>query len=316
MRILFTGSSSFTGYWFICSLVAAGHEVVATFQGDGKSYNGMRAKRVALIEKQCRTVFECPMGSDRFIQLLDSSSWDVLCHHAADVTDYKSPKFDALAALQKNTHNLPTVLELLSKSCRKVVLTGSVFEQTEGVGSDPDRAFSPYGLSKGLTSDYFRYYCLAQNIALGKFVITNPFGPYEEPRLTSYLVNAWAKRETPVIKTPDYVRDNIHVSLLAKVYADFVGNLNEKNTFSHCSPSGYVESQGAFVGRFAEAMRPRLELPCDVEVQRQESFPEPRMRINTQPIDGLAYGWEEKHAWDELASYYRAHIDLEAGNHG
>lgn len=315
MRILFTGSSSFTGYWFISALVAAGHEVVATFQGDGKSYDGVRAKRVARLEQQCRTVFECPLGSNQFIQLIDSTSWDVLCHHAADVTDYKSSKFDAVAALQRNTHNLPTVLEHLSKSCFKVVLTGSIFEQAEGVGSDPDRAFSPYGLSKGLTSDYFRYYCQAKNMALGKFVIPNPFGPYEEPRLTSYLVNAWAKRETPVIKTPDYVRDNIHVSLLAKVYADFISNLSEKSAYSHCSPSGYVESQGAFVRRFAEAMRPRLGLPCDADFQRQESFPEPRIRINSQPVDRLSYGWEEERAWDELASYYQALIGLEAGNH-
>ena len=32
MRILFTGGSSFTGYWFIKELAAAGHEVTATFQ--------------------------------------------------------------------------------------------------------------------------------------------------------------------------------------------------------------------------------------------------------------------------------------------
>ena len=32
MRIVFTGGSSFTGYWFIKELAAAGHEVIATFQ--------------------------------------------------------------------------------------------------------------------------------------------------------------------------------------------------------------------------------------------------------------------------------------------
>jgi len=37
MKILFTGGSSFTGYWFIKELVAAGHEVVAAFRrADGE----------------------------------------------------------------------------------------------------------------------------------------------------------------------------------------------------------------------------------------------------------------------------------------
>ena len=32
MKILFTGASSFTGYWFIRELAAAGHEVTAIFR--------------------------------------------------------------------------------------------------------------------------------------------------------------------------------------------------------------------------------------------------------------------------------------------
>ena len=32
MKILFTGASSFTGFWFARALAAAGHEVVATFR--------------------------------------------------------------------------------------------------------------------------------------------------------------------------------------------------------------------------------------------------------------------------------------------
>jgi UDP-glucose 4-epimerase len=214
MKILFTGSSSFTGYWFIKALAAAGHEVVATFQG--KEYEGVRANRVSLLKEHCHRIFECPFGSYAFLSLLDSGRWDVLCHHAADVTDYKSPQFDAIRALQRNTLNLPEVLERLKvRGVSKVVLTGSVFEQREGIGSDPNQAFSPYGLSKGLTADYFHYYCRAAGIPLHKFIIPNPFGPYEEPRLTSFLIQEWSKKVTAVIKTPDYIRDNIHVSLLA-----------------------------------------------------------------------------------------------------
>lgn len=309
MKILFTGSSSFTGYWFIKALAAAGHEVVATFQG--KEYEGVRANRVSLLKEHCHRIFECPFGSDAFLSLLDSGRWDVLCHHAADVTDYKSPQFDAIRALQRNTLNLPEVLQRLKvRGVSKVVLTGSVFEQREGIGSDPNQAFSPYGLSKGLTADYFHYYCRAAGIPLHKFIIPNPFGPYEEPRLTSFLIQEWSKKVTAVIKTPDYIRDNIHVSLLAAAYADFVTSTRLVN----CSPSGYVESQGAFVLRFAEAMRTRLGLPCQVDLPKQESFPEPRMRINSYPVDSATLGWNENLAWDELANYYQSLIGSGAGH--
>lgn len=295
MKIVFTGSSSFTGFWFIRQLVEAGHEVVATFRG--KNYEGVRGRRVDLIKKLCPTLFESPFGSDSFLDLIQSQPFELLCHHAAEVSDYKCLHFDVVKALQSNVYRLPTVLDLLKPTCVKVVLTGSLFEQHEGIGSHPQRAFSPYGLSKGLTAEYFTYYCQRIGIFLGKFVIPNPFGPYEDPRLTTFLVRSWAKKESPVIKTPDYIRDNIPVAVLAKAYLDFVEKSEAKR-----SPSGYVESQGAFIQRFAQAMRPRLNLPCQIEWDKQKSFPEPRMRINSDPVD---FDWSEQKQWDDLAIYYQ-----------
>ena len=52
-------------------------------------------------------------------------------------------------------------------------------------------------------------------------------------------------------------------------------------------------------------MRPRLGLPCSVELKKQTDFPEPRVRINTDIPDGDALGWSESSAWDEFAAYYR-----------
>ena len=56
------------------------------------------------------------------------------------------------------------------------MLTGSVFEQNEGAGEPPLVAFSPYGLSKGLTAEVVRHRCREFGIRYGKFVIPNPFG--------------------------------------------------------------------------------------------------------------------------------------------
>src|SRR5690606_25015414 len=153
--------------------------------------------------------------------------------------------FDIGLALANNTYGIKNVLQALKEACcSHVLLTGSVFEQREGTGSGNLSAVSPYGLSKGLTSDVFAFYVEAMRMKLGKFVIPNPFGPYEEGRFTTYLVQSWLKGQTPVVKAPDYVRDNIPVSLLAKAYGDFckkfTGICSEGYYFEKINPSCYV----------------------------------------------------------------------------
>lgn len=316
MRILFTGASSFTGYWFVKELSAAGHEVVAVFRRGADAYRGTRRARVELVGGLARAVFNCGFGDEPFMRLIERESrWDLLCHHAADVTDYKSPAFDIVAALQNNTRNLPEILAALRRrECRRVLLTGSVFECGEGAGSEGLRAVSPYGVSKALTAQVFVYHAHVQGMRLGKFVIPNPFGPYEEPRFASYLVRSWQAGRAASVATPAYVRDNIHVSLLAKAYADFAGHLDAAPGFQKLNPSGYVESQSGFACRFAREMRARLRLPCDLDFERQTDFPEPRIRINFDPVDGRSLGWDERAAWDELAGYYAAPAATQLGD--
>jgi len=53
-------------------------------------------------------------------------------------------------------------------------------------------------------------------------------------------------------------------------------------------------------------MRPRLDLPCSVELARQTEFAEPRVRINTDRVDAAALGWDERSAWDDMAGWYLA----------
>lgn len=307
MRILFTGASSFTGYWFVQRLAAQGHEVVMPMRQRREAYTDVRGERVAAVAKCGEVVYECSFGDQRFAELIASSSrWDVLCHHAADVTNYKSMDFDVSAALRNNTHQLRPSLEALAeRGCRRVVLTGSVFEPGEGAGSEGLPAFSPYGLSKALTAQVAAYDAQVAGLHLGKFVIANPFGPYEEPRFTQYLLRTWFEGGTASVRTPDYVRDNIHVSLLAAAYADFVDSRPTTTGFSRLNPSGYVESQGAFARRFAMEMQPRLGLGCELSLEVQQEFAEPRIRINTDPLDAGRLGWDEAAAWDELAAYYQ-----------
>jgi UDP-glucose 4-epimerase len=304
VRILLTGGSSFTGLWFARGLTANGHTVVAPLKGS--NYSGLRGRRVAELRRVAEVVEECPLGSSRFLDLAGADSWDLLCQHAARTgSDYRSPEFDVMAAMVENTRNLPAVLKaMLDRGLAGVLLTGSIFEQDEGAGNAPLRAFSPYGLSKGLTWQYYRFLSETMDFNLGKFVIPNPFGPFEEPRFCSYLIQSWFRGEVPTVRTPLYVRDNIHVDLMAAAYAAFAARLPSRRGVTRLNPSFYVESQGAFANRFAREMALRLGVSCPIVLLDQKEFGEPMVRVNTDRVDGAAFGWNEKLAWDAEAEFY------------
>jgi nucleoside-diphosphate-sugar epimerase len=307
MKVLLTGASSFTGYWFARALNEAGAHVVAPLRDAVANYrDGARAQRVRRLSEAAEIVEAAPFGSDRFIDLAAAGGYGVLCHHAARVGDYRSPDFDVPAALQENTANLRAVLEALARDgLKSVVMTGSVFEQDEGAGETPLVAFSAYGLSKGLTAEVVRHRCREFGLRYGKFVIPNPFGPLEEPRFCAYLVRTWRKGEIARVNTPSYIRDNIHVSLLAAAYAKFVGEMGGGKGRDKLNPSGYVETQGAFAERFAAAMRPRLGMECAIELAEQTDFSEPLMRVNVDSAARYVGAWDEAAAWDKAAEGYR-----------
>lgn len=308
MRILFTGASSFTGYWFVKTLAAAGHDLVCPLQGAPVGYDGVRRQRVEELAPLCRLVPQAPFGGETFRQLVrEAGSWDLLCHHGAYAVNYKSADFDAQAALASNTLNLPAVLAQLHESGLKaVVLTGSVFENDEGLGNEPLRAFSPYGLSKGLTWQCFRYYCDRAETPLAKFVIPNPFGPFEEARFTAYLMRSWREGKTAGVKTPLYVRDNIPVDLLALVYCQFAERTAAlRPPLSRLNPSGYIESQGGFAQRVAREAASRLSWKCALDLARQEDFAEPLVRVNSEPAWTQTPAWRESAFWDSFAEFYQ-----------
>ena len=304
MRVLFTGASSFTGMWFVQALVEAGHEVTAICTR-GSYADPLRQARVARVEAVARVVHGVSFGDEAFLGLIRENTFDLLAHHAADVTNYKSPDFDPVQALGRNTFGLAGVLEHLpATGCRRILLTGSVFEGGEGAGSEGLPDFSPYGLSKRLTSEVFSFACRRAGVVLGKFVIPNPFGAYEEARYTAYLVKSWLAGQVPFCSATDYVRDNIHVGLLAKAYAAFAFSLLEAREPARLGPSGYVERQGVFTRRVAEALAPRLGCSCPIELPAQAVFSEPRVRLNTDPVDAAALGFSEARAWDQMAEFY------------
>jgi UDP-glucose 4-epimerase len=305
VKILLTGASSFTGFWFARELAAAGAEVTAALRGTPQAYAGVRAERARRLPQYAEVVADCAFGSTRFVELIRARAFDALCHHGAEARDYRSADFDVHAAVAANTFNARATLDAFAaRGGRALVATGSVFEANEGAGPSPRRAFSPYGLSKGLTFDILDHWGGAAGLQVRKFVIANPFGPYEEARFVAHAVARWRRGEALEVRTPRYLRDNIHVDLLARAYARFV--TRPDGAGRRFGPCGYLETQGAFAARLARELGARLNLAAAVIEAEQTDFSEPLARINRDAIDAAAYGWSEGAAWDALADYYRA----------
>ena len=60
MNILFSGGSSFTGYWFVKELRSRGHDVLCTFRGSSlEGYSELRGWRASELCQQGPAAFDC-----------------------------------------------------------------------------------------------------------------------------------------------------------------------------------------------------------------------------------------------------------------
>lgn len=307
MRVLLTGGSSFTGYWFAKALVEAGHELTCTLQGALGSYFGVqpRGERVRRLALLANVHEETSFGDPKFLRLVDGRP-DVIAHHGALVKNYRSPDFDLLGAVAANTRNCREVLtRMASVGSSALVISGTLFEPREGLGTEPDTPITAYGVSKGLTSDIFRWYAREVGVRMGKFVMPNPFGPLEEERFCRYAYQCWLSGEVATVNFPAYVRDNIHVGLLARAYVRYLEDTAAGTSPHTIGPSGYVETQANFAQRLSREVGTRLGLRCELAYAEHIRFDEPRIRVNA--TDGAMYigNWHEERAWDEVAEHVR-----------
>jgi len=305
MKVLFTGAASFTGFWFIKTLAFRGYDLICPIRGKVADCDVLKKKRLKLVGEVAELVENAAFGSERFLSLGSSFSFDCMCHHGSEVRNYRSPLFEVNAALASNTFNLPRVLEVFEGT--PILLTGSVFEYEEGANNETREAISPYGLSKGLTYQYFRFYCKRVGSHLGKFIIANPFGPFEDKKFTAYLMNTWRSGNVAEVKTPDYIRDNVPVDYLSTRYADYAERVASGSHESHSrmGPSGYIGFQRDFTALIANQVKSRTNWKCDYILVKQKDFSEPMTRTNQEKPFDKSGQWQESHFWDAFVDYYQ-----------
>jgi nucleoside-diphosphate-sugar epimerase len=253
-----------------------------------------------------RPVWSARLGSEAFFNALESQRWDLVCLHGAYVADHKSLDFPVLEAVASNTAGIGRTFEYLGKNGNTpIIWTGTYFEANEGQGTEPLRNFSPYALSKQLSWEFARFHAEQAGLPISKFVMPNPFGPWEGKGFTTYLARTWLRGEIPSVQTPDYIRDNCPIDLLALFYCQVAERSSKEPMARGFHPSGYSRAQGAFADRFSHELEQIWSKPCPLQMAIQTDFPEPRERRNTQIASETIPHWDEKKSWRQLAAWYQ-----------
>ena len=308
MRVLLTGVSSFTGCWFAEALAESGSQVVATCRRSLDTYDQLGRRRIRkALDAGVTLVQNTAFGDDRFLAALRAAApLDLLCHHGAEVGDFRRPGYDPLTALQSNVRDAGIVFDELRRAgARGLVATGSVFEPDEGCGEEPRPAFNAYGLAKQLSWQTLRQHAQRAGLAVGRFVIPHPFGALEKPGFTRQLACAWLAGKPGIVTRPDLVRDFIHVDFLAAAYASFCRAVVSSGGEQRLGPTGQVGTLLQLAKSLSDELAPRLGCACELRAEAAAGpNSEPRTRCNADPLLPLARRWPFGRSWDRLAEFY------------
>ena len=309
-RILLTGASSFTGCWLAEALARRGASIVAPLRGTLTDGDRLRSWRIEKAARHARLVESAPLGSHRLLGIVEREGpFDLVFLHGAEVGNFRSIDYDPLEMTRRNTAGIDALLDALARQgCRRMVVTGSLFEADEGHGDGPRPAIGAYGLAKTLSWQAMRFAGERRGFAVGKVIIPHPFGPLEKPGLVSELMRHWMRGAPAPVRHMSRVRDFIPVQILASAQANFALTLPNLQGMFRLAPSGFAETVGSFATRLGDAVRPLVGSACALECAPCPSAAhadddEPAERING---DGLVDpGAPEMPAiWASIVEFY------------
>ena len=299
-RVLFTGLSSFTGYWFTEKLTEKGHKIVGCLSKNSSDYNSDQTERLYQANSSIRIEQNVSFGSESFLQLISDFKPEVFSFHHALVTGYKDPSFNVENAISNNLNNYQEVIKRLTESgCKQIIMTRSIFEK--GLGkTDVESDISPYGQSKRKTFEIFSQ-AVPKDIKLKSFVICNPVGRYEGNNLTSYLIKCWIEGKPASLMQPKLVRDFVPIDLLSNSYAQFIESNEQMIIPSHLPVSNYE-----YARKIGDIIRKLKNLQTLIDTTNEkydqnEAFVRTGIdKVDSTNKDQEELFWEEfvNHIWD------------------
>ena len=298
MRVLLSGISSFTGMHIAEQLALSDHAVVGTITQPLSHYTGhkkIRIQRLSAIQIAENT----PFGSDSFIRLIQQFRPEVYIHHGFNTTGYQDTDFPIEERVALAVNNLKSCTQMLIENgCKGVIYSDSIFAGTGAVDCNGSVPFSSYGIAKKKVGDLVSQRCSEAGLLFWRQVIPNPIGPFDNFKLLQYVFERWSNGQTPVITTPDLVRDNIPVVLLAKDYLRLIEEIR-LGQGGISNPSGWACTVKDLVNRAAAEWRLQTAQVTPIRLEPQ-CTQQPQTLVNTDPIWDRNPNWSERPFWSSV----------------
>lgn len=307
-NVLLTGASSFTGFWFAKELKLKGFNVFCPLPRSENDYNGIKAKRIDNIKRDVTFIFNSPLGENKFNDLLEKP-FDILCLHGAHVQNYESPKFELLNSLNCNLNEIEFILKKsFFNGCKTVLWTSSIFEDVlDNNDENTDYYKVPwlkYALSKKTSYTIVKHLSISMGFNFVRFVIPNPFGPFEDQKLCFHLTKSLMQGSDFIVKTPDYLRDMIHIENLAEIYVKQILHSRELSIFKECRPSEYRMKIFDFAKLLTSKYNQFYNAEYEIEKMKQEIFNEPIELLNGEFNSVSGKSKDNDNLWYNYFEYY------------
>lgn len=279
MKILFLGSSSFTGFHFVNNLSKnINHEIYCLFTKKKNAYNSIRKNRINILSKKknLKFFYQIEFGDLKFIKLIKKEKFDALCLHHAETNNYNDDKkFNFKKSIKKNTKNINKVFRNLDKKTF-ILISNTIFQK---IKSKKYNDINNYGRSKSITYKILKKACNKFKLKFKSIYITNPWGIYEEKKLNYYLIKCWIKGEEAIVKFPNYIRDNIFIDKLTNQYIKILYSKSNKIDYF---PSGYCSTNEEFIKALKKKFEKFFNIRANVKFIYNSKHSQPKIRINSK----------------------------------
>jgi hypothetical protein len=293
VNIIFTGVTSFTGFWF-ANIISQNHNVICPIQKKRKDYTGIKLERLNNLSDKITLVEDAEFGNSKFNYEV-SGNVDILCFHHGHVDQYyDNQKFDFAKAIDESSKFFFNFTKVLKKSSiKKIIYTRSIaepeFRQVQNQWAINYGHYKQDLLNK--IKDSF-----SPLVPIYEYVIPNPIGAFNNQRLIESFYVAVQRNISFYLSDPNSVRDNIPIDLLSRDYHLFLSQDSNFKRIPSWNPMSNIDLLKMVCQKFGLNA---LNFMDNIEVNQYPEFP--LNLIGKDKIDD--YSWDQYLFWSNFEKY-------------
>ena len=245
MKVLFTGSSSFTGYYFLKEINKNKIKTFAVFSREKKEYKKIFQKEI--LNSKMRYIVPCKkvnFGSKKYIDIIKKENINVICFHHFIVGNLNN-KYDFNKNLKKLLQNIEEVIFQLSLNKNSsIIYTSSVYQKISSSRKYlNDKSRINYGYTKLILSQILKYMCKKYKIKFINFELQNPIGKFEkENSLPFYIASSFFNKNKIKLENPRRIFKYQFIENISKDYVKaLINKKNLKSRYKTNSVEGFKE---------------------------------------------------------------------------